>query len=136
MGALPLQGKRSVESTVHAGLGVRYGASRGTSQGSLRPTLLQQGLQALDLILVLLEQGILGVLVDTGLILDGLGSRGVPQRRQRLVQVIVGGGDRCDHDRLRVPAERVLQQTRQFRVAIRDMALSAIHEGADDIAQG
>mmetsp|Transcript_17034 Transcript_17034/g.64481 ORF Transcript_17034/g.64481 Transcript_17034/m.64481 type:complete len:407 (-) Transcript_17034:213-1433(-) len=88
--------------------------------GGARPLAprLQLGAQAFDLLLELAQHGILGVLVDLGLVLDPLGAVRVPQRGQRLVVVHVGGADGGNHDGARVAAERVLQKQRQRRVAV------------------
>ena len=49
----------------------------------------------------------MGVLVDLGLVLDLLGTVGVSQRAERLVIVVVGGGEARYHHRLGVAAQRV-----------------------------
>lgn len=66
---------------------------------------LEHGLEALNLALVLAQQRILGVLIDLGVILNVLGAIRVPQRRQRLVVVIICRTDGGDHDCLGVAAE-------------------------------
>ena len=40
------------------------------------------------------------------------------------------------HHGLGVSAERVLQQTGQFGVPVRDVCAFAVHQGRDDVAQG
>ena len=64
----------------------------------------------LDLLLVLAQHGIFGVLVDLGPVADVLGAVRVAQRRQRLVVVVVGRRQARDHQRLRVASQRILQK--------------------------
>ena len=71
--------------------------------------LLNDFLQLLNLILVLLEERILGVLVHSRLVLDVLGAGRVPQGRESLFVVVVRWRDGCDHDGLGIASQRVLQ---------------------------
>ena len=73
---------------------------------------LQLLLQLLNLLRVLSEQRVLGVLVDLRLVLDLLGAVGVAQRAHRFVVVVVGGGEAGHHHGFRVAAQRVLRVTR------------------------
>ena len=73
-----------------------------------RTSVSQLLLQFLYLLLVLSEQGVLGVLVDLGLVLDLFGTVGVSQRAERLVIVVVGRRETRYHHRLGVAAQRVL----------------------------
>eukprot|EP00047_Mylnosiga_fluctuans_P024705 m.168527 g.168527 ORF g.168527 m.168527 type:complete len:449 (+) comp9910_c1_seq9:664-2010(+) len=84
--------------------------------------VLELLLDALDLLLQLVQHGVLGVLVDLGLVLDLLGAVGVAQRADRLIEVVVRGSEVCDHDGLGVAAERVLQKARQLALAVRHVA--------------
>lgn len=77
--------------------------------------------EASDLLLVLPDRAVPGILVDDGLVLDALGTVSVPQRGERLVVVPVGGADVGEHAALVVAAERVLEQPRQLRVAVGDV---------------
>ena len=63
----------------------RYSARLGCKLSSAWATLLQHLLESSNLIFVLLQEGVLGVLVHPRLVLDSLGSRRVSQRGQRLV---------------------------------------------------
>mmetsp|Transcript_17033 Transcript_17033/g.64473 ORF Transcript_17033/g.64473 Transcript_17033/m.64473 type:complete len:496 (-) Transcript_17033:7-1494(-) len=105
--------------------------------GGARPLAprLQLGAQAFDLLLELAQHGILGVLVDLGLVLDPLGAVRVPQRGQRLVVVVPGRPAVGDHHRLGVAAQAVLQQPRELGVAVRDVGRLGVDQGRDDVAQ-
>ena len=50
---------------------------------------------------------------------------------------VVAGTNVGDHDGLGVPPQTVLQQTRQFTVAVRNVVPAfAVHQGRNDVAQG
>ena len=68
----------------------------------------QHSTQLLDLLFIFLKKGILGVLVDSRLVLYGFGSIGIVQGAQGLIIVIVGWGEGRDHDRLGVATKGVL----------------------------
>ena len=69
------------------------------------------------------------------LVTDVLGAVRVSQRAQRLVVVVVGRRQTGDHQRLGVAAERVLQETSQLGVAVRDVGRPAVDQRRDDVAQ-
>ena len=92
-------------------------------------------LEQVDLLLELTQHGVLGILVDGRLVLDRLGAVGVAQRAQRLLVVVAGGRQGGDHQRLRVAAERVLEEARELRVAIRYVLGLAVDERRYDVAE-
>ena len=69
------------------------------------------------------------------LVTDVLGAVRVSQRARRLVVVVVGRRQTGDHQRLGVAAERVLQETGQLGVAVRDVGRPAVDQRRDDVAQ-
>lgn len=75
----------------------------------------------LDLIFILLEEGVLRVLVNTRFIFDSFGAGSVPESTDRLFVIIVGGGARGDHHCFGVATKRVLEETCQLRCTIRDV---------------
>ena len=74
-------------------------------------------LESVDLLPKLANKFDIGVLVDGGAVDDVLGAVGVAQRGQRFAVVHVRRAHRRNHNRLRVPAQTVLQQPRQHRVS-------------------
>lgn len=58
---------------------------------------MQHILEFADLLLVLPEHGVLGVLVDLGFVLDVFGTVGVAEGTQRLVVVVVSGTEARHH---------------------------------------
>ena len=72
-------------------------------------------LELLNLLLILPEQRVLGVLVNLGLVLDLFGTVGVAQRAEGLVVVVVGRGQTRHHHRFRVTAQRILSREREMK---------------------
>ena len=93
--------------------------------------LLQLG----DLVLVLTQESILGVLVDTRLILDVLSAGRIAKRVHRLVKVVVSWSDIGNHDCFGVATEGVLEQSGQLTVTVWDVGGLGIGEGRDNMAQ-
>lgn len=56
-------------------------------------TLLQLPPELLDFLLILPQQGILRIFIDSGIVLDVLGPVGIPQGADGLVEVIVRWAD-------------------------------------------
>ena len=77
-----------------------------------------------------------GISVNYRFVLDIARSRRVLEGVQRLLEVAFSRRYACDHSRARVPAERVLQDARQFRVAIGDVEdlLGLISERRDHVS--
>ena len=73
--------------------------------------------------------------VDDRGVAHTLGARGEAQRGEGLGGVVRRGRARHQHHRFRVAAERLLQDARELRVAVRDVRL-AVGEGGDDEAEG
>ena len=103
--------------------------------GSLILHALQHLSELHDLVFVFAQESILGVLIDSWLVLDRFGAVRIPQRRQRLVVVVVSWGDSRDHHGLRVATQRVLQQTGQLGVTIRNVAALPVHESFNNITK-
>lgn len=95
-----------------------------------------EGLQVLDLLLILSEQSILGVLVDAGPVLDALGPVGVAQSAQGFLIVVVSRGETGDHQCTRVSSQRVLQQPGELGVPVGDVLGASVHQSGDDVPQG
>ena len=83
---------------------------------------------------LLLEFFDLGLIIDNLIHLDIVGdlfrAARKSERRDGLFHVDVGRRDGADDDGQRVSTQRRLQDTRQFRIAVRDVRLSPGH-GAD-----
>ena len=116
-----------VEQLLEPQLGGRRAAAQPQQLGLARAQVLPQ----------LRDERHVRVAVDDRLVLDVLGAVGVAQRVERLVQVDLRRRDARDHQRARVAAERVLQQPRQHRVAVRHVQpLSPlVAERRDHVAQ-
>mmetsp|Transcript_16992 Transcript_16992/g.55352 ORF Transcript_16992/g.55352 Transcript_16992/m.55352 type:complete len:383 (+) Transcript_16992:1139-2287(+) len=99
------------------------------------PFRLQLSAQPRDLLLELPQHGVLWVFVDLWLVLDVLGSICVTERRDGLIEVPVGRAHVCHHHRLGVAAQRVLQQSRQLRVSVRDVLRLSIHQRRDAVPE-
>lgn len=97
--------------------------------------LAQLLFELLDLLLILPKQSVFGIFVDGGVILDALGSRRVSKRAHRLVVVVIGWTDVGHHDRLGVAAQRVLEETGELGVAVRNVRALAVYQGRYDVAQ-
>lgn len=95
-----------------------------------------EGPQLLDLLLILSEQSILGVLIDTGPVLDALCPVGIAQRAQALLIVVVCRGETGDHQCACVSSQRVLQQPGQLGVPVGDVFGASVHQGRYDVSQG
>ena len=93
--------------------------------------LLQLG----NLLLVLAKQRIFGVLINAGLVLDILRSGGVTKRVHRLVEVVIRGAHIRNHHCLCVAAQRVLQETGELTVAVRDVRCLGVGERGDNVAE-
>ena len=88
-----------------------------------------------NFLLVLSQEGVFRIFVDPWLVLDVFGSRSIPKSVHGLIKVVVCGTDVCNHDRLGVSTERVLQQPSQFRVTIRDVSCLRVCQRRDNMAQ-
>lgn len=109
----------------------------------LRVLLCQLPLQCVDELLLLHD--LLAILRDMTvdrndvpdrLGLDLLGAVGVLKRVVRFVVMRARRTDADDHDSLAVPAERLLEQSSELRVAIRNVtAFARIAEGVDAVAE-
>lgn len=53
--------------------------------------------ELVDLLFVLSEQGVLGVFIYLGLVLNALGSGSVPEGGEGFIEVVVGWGESSDH---------------------------------------
>mmetsp|Transcript_1282 Transcript_1282/g.3028 ORF Transcript_1282/g.3028 Transcript_1282/m.3028 type:complete len:291 (-) Transcript_1282:645-1517(-) len=93
-------------------------------------------LEAVNLLLVLPDHGILRILIDAGLVFDALGAVRVPQRRHSFVIVVVSRPNVCHHHSLGVATKRVLEQPGELRVSVRNVRGLPIHEGRDHIPEG
>ena len=100
--------------------------------------LIDVRLELLHLLAQVGELERLRVDVDDGFILYLARPIGVAQRVQRLLHVRVGRADARDHERVRVAAERVLEEARELALAIGLVALLVarvvLAEHADDVA--
>ena len=67
--------------------------------------------------------------------MDLLGSIRISQRRHGLIVVVVGGPDVGNHHRFGVSTQRILQQPREFGVAVRDVIRFTVDERLDDITK-
>ena len=92
-------------------------------------------LQLTDLILILTQKCVLWIFIDLRSVLDVLGTVGIPQRAQGLVVVVVGRRQTCHHQRLRIAAKRVLQHSRQFGIAVRNVLRLAVNQSRDNITK-
>eukprot|EP00760_Papus_ankaliazontas_P039066 PhM_4_TR9475/c0_g1_i1/m.2137 len=82
------------------------------------------------------------LLVDLGVAHNGLGLEGVAQRVERVLGVGGGGGDRREHHRLRVAAERVGEHPREQGLTVRwdlralaTLETAVVDEDIDDTAE-
>ena len=66
---------------------------------------------------------------------DGLRALRPHQRREALGRVDAAHRDGVDHDGVRVAAEALLEQLRQLRVAVRDVAAAPLRERRDHVAE-
>ena len=82
---------------------------------------IQQIAQTFDFFLIVVDDGIDGILIDPRPVLYVLGSIGVAQRAERLVVIVVGRRHARYHQRFRVAAQRVL---RVFFVANPSLTIS------------
>ena len=85
--------------------------------------------------ILLLELRLATHLVDGGHVLNGLRVHREPQRRVRLRRIVRRRRAGDEQHRLRVPAKRFLQDTRQLRVSVGHVWL-ALCERGDDEAEG
>lgn len=92
-------------------------------------------LQFRDFVLVFSEQGIFWIFVDLWLVLDVFGAICVSERVHCLVVVVVSWSDVGDHERLRVAAQGVLQQSGQLRVSIGYIRVLGVGEGGDNVTE-
>lgn len=76
----------------------------------------------------------MGIPVDHRLVLDLLSSVSITERAQCLIEIVISRTDTSDHQSDRVTAQRALQQSSQFRLAIRN-GLLARAQCRDHIAQ-
>lgn len=88
--------------------------------------------QPLDLLLKLPQQRVLRVLVDTHVVLDVLGSVRVLQTRKSLFVIVPTRPHVSDHDCLCVAPQRILQQTGQFRVSVRNVRSLGVYQSLND----
>lgn len=63
----------------------------------------------------------LRVLIDDRLVFDLFGPIGIPQRVDRLFDIVIGRTDTGYHQCHRIAAQRVLQQASEFRVSVADV---------------
>ena len=89
-----------------------------------------------DLIMELTDHGVLGVLVDPRLILNVLGPARISQRTHRLICVVVRVTTIGNHASLGVSSQRILQDTGQLRISVRDVGALGIGQATDHMAQG
>lgn len=101
------------------------------------PTLRQQRFQALYL-LMQCRNVARTIFVDGGFVLDEFGPLRKLQCRQRLPKTLGCGADIGNHERFRVPPQRIPQQERQFGVAISDVtcfSIGHIHQGLVHVSE-
>ena len=96
---------------------------------------LEHHLELFDLVHVLPEQGVLGVLIDFGFILYELGPAGVSQGAQRLIVVVVGWRNGRNHDSFGIASQRILEQPGQLGIPVGDVMGLAIDQSRDHVAQ-
>ena len=77
--------------------------------------------QLLDLVLVLTQEGVLRVLIDTGLVQNVLGAGSVTEGVHSLVIVVVCRAHVGNHNCFRVTTKGVLEETGKLRVTIGDV---------------
>ena len=75
------------------------------------------------------------VFVDSGLVLDLLGSTGISQRGERFVNVVVSGSNCSDHDCLCITSKRVLEDTGELGVTVGDVGALGVCQTADGVAE-
>lgn len=97
---------------------------------------LQHHLQGLDFFHILSEESILRVFVDLRLILNEFSSACISKSAESLVVVVIGWRAGSNHDSLRVSSQRILEQSRQFRISVRNMVCFAVDQSRYHIAQG
>lgn len=88
-----------------------------------------------DLVLILSKQRIFRIFIDLRLVLDVLGTRGIPESVHGLIIVVVGRTDIRNHQSLGVTTERILQQSCQLRVTIRNVRRLWVRQGRDDVTE-
>lgn len=75
------------------------------------PLLAQHLLQFFYLICILFQQSILRILIYDGFIFNKLCPGGISQRTQSFIIVVISRRTVRNHDRLRVPTQRILKQS-------------------------
>lgn len=102
----------------------------------------QGSLEAVNFLLELPDELLVGVFVHHRLVLDLLGAVGVAQRGHRLVVVHAGRGHSSNHDGLGVATQRVLQQHGEHGITVRDTGLllgagvGVLGQGGNAVTQG
>ena len=81
------------------------------------------------------DHSIFWVFIDSGFVLDLLGSASISQCRERFVNVIVSRADRSNHDRLSVTSKRVLKDTGELGVTVGDVGALGVCQTADGVAE-
>ena len=81
------------------------------------------------------------LLVHDCAVLDIPGTVRILERIHGLVRIPLGRADTSDHECMRVTSERVLQETRELRVTVRNvrggmrLGLRGVAEGGDDVSE-
>ena len=76
------------------------------------------------------------VFIDSGLVLDLLGSTCISQCGERFVNVVVSRANCSDHDCLGITSERVLEDTGELGVTVGDVGALGVGQTADGMAKG
>ena len=91
--------------------------------------------QLCDFFLILTQEGVFRVFVDARLVLDVLCAAGISQSVHRFFVVVIRRTNICNHHRLCVATERVLEQASKFRVTVWNISRLGIGKSTDDMAQ-
>ena len=75
------------------------------------------------------------IFIDSGLVLDLLGSASISQCGERFVNVVVSRADCSDHDCLSITSKRVLEDTGELGVTIGDVGALGVSQTADSVAE-
>ena len=81
------------------------------------------------------DHGIFWIFIDSGLVLDLLGSASISQRGERFVNIIVSRANRSNHDGLCITSERVLKDTGELGVTVGDVGALGVCQTADGVAE-
>jgi hypothetical protein len=97
--------------------------------------LLDDLAELLYLVLVLFEEGILGILIDSRLILDHFSTRSVSEGGQSLLIIVISWRNGSNHNGFSVTSKRILEETGELAVSVWDMLRLALYQCRYDITQ-